>query len=150
MRGTHRGFTLIEIVIALLIGGILTSIAMSQYGNAQARFAVRGARNTFVSTVARVRAGAIEFGTTHQLIVDLAADSVAVVRNDTVLDAVNYLSQFNVDLRSSNTRLVLCMTPRGYADDSCNSFTTKQTVTFWFNADSTAVTILPLGQVILN
>ena len=133
----------------MLVGSILTSIALSQYGNAQSRFAVRGARNTFVSLHARARATAIERGTTVVLFIDSSADSAAVriTGAGTIVEAIHFRDDFNVDLQSSPAAIRLCMTPRGYADDSCNSFSSAVKVGFFFNADSTTVEILPLGQL---
>ena len=150
MKRQHSGFTIIELVIALLIGSILTSIALSSFGNSTARFSVRGARNTFVALHARAPASAIERGTTATLLIDLAGDSAAIIRNDTVVDAVHFDTEFNVDLQSSSTRLQLCMSPRGYADDSCTSFSTAQTLYFIFTngSDTVSVEILPLGQLL--
>ena len=59
MKHKRFGFTIIELVIALLVGSILTSIALSSFGNSTARFSVRGAPNSFISLHARTRAAAI-------------------------------------------------------------------------------------------
>lgn len=60
MKRQRHGFSLIESVIAILIGSILTSIALSSYGSVRGTFAVRGARNTFAALHARAPAQAIE------------------------------------------------------------------------------------------
>lgn len=146
MRG-RRGFTLIEVVIALLIGSILTSIALTGFGNARGRFAVRGARNSFVSLHARARAAAIEGGTIARLMVFPGGDSAVVVRNGVRLDGLDFRTEFNVDVQAAST-VVLCMSPRGYASDTCNSFTTPVAVRFAFGADTASVQILPLGQLV--
>ena len=150
MKHKRFGFTIIELVIALLVGSILTSIALSSFGNSTARFSVRGARNSFISLHARTRAAAIERGTTATLVIDLAADTVAIVRSDTVIASVNFMSQFDVTLTNSNTLLTLCMGPRGYADEGCTSFTTSQTLGFVFTngSDTVNLDILPLGQLV--
>ena len=148
MRRSRLGFSLIELVIALLIGSILTSIALSSYGNARGRFAVRGARNTFAALHARARAQAIERGSTVRLMVDAAGDSVYLVSGGITLENVRFGEELNVDIRSSSGSLRLCMNSRGYADSDCNSFNTTPTVTFWQNADSASVSILPLGQLV--
>ncbi|HSG07804.1 MAG TPA: prepilin-type N-terminal cleavage/methylation domain-containing protein [Longimicrobiales bacterium] len=148
MRQSRFGFSVIELVIALLIGGILTSIALSSYGNAQGRFAVRGARDTFASLHARARAQAIEKGATVRLMVDVTGDSIFLLSGGTNLETIHFADELHVDIRSSAGNLRLCMNSRGYADTACNSFTTPPTVTFWQNADSTSVSILPLGQLV--
>jgi len=148
MRQSRSGFTVIELVIALLIGSILTSIALSSYGNAQGRFAVRGAQNTFASLHARARAQAIERGAMVRLIVDVAGDSVFLLSRGTNLETIHFDDELHVDIRSTVGNIRLCMNSRGYADTDCNSFTTTPTVTFWQNADSASVSILPLGQLV--
>lgn len=142
-----RGFTLIEVVIALLVGSILTSIAMTGYGNAKGRFAVRGARNTFVSVHARARAAAIEGGATTRLHVFPTGDSVTVVRGGVTLESVNFKNVFGVDVQASGN-LTLCMSSRGFADTACNSFSSPATLNFRFGADGAAIEILPMGQLV--
>jgi len=144
----RHGFSLIELVIALLIGSILTSVALSSYGNARGRFAVRGARNTFTSIHARARAQAIELGTNVRMIVDVAGDSVALWSGGQTLESIHFDEELNVDIQSSGGSIRLCMNPRGYADTDCNSFSTTVKVTFWHNADSASLNILPLGQLV--
>lgn len=148
MPRSRHGFSLVELVIALVIGSILTSIALSSYGNARGRFAVRGARNTFASLHARARAQAIELGTTVRLTVDLAGDSVALWAGTDRLEVVDFGGELNVDVASSSGNLRLCMSPRGYADTSCNSFSSPVTLTFQAGADTASVQILPLGQLV--
>ena len=148
MRRSRHGFSLIELIIALLIGSILTSIALSSYGNAQGRFAVRGARSTFLTLHARARAQAIELGTTVRLVVDVTGDSIYLSSGGRNLETIHFADEFRVDIRSSAGNIRLCMNSRGYADTSCNSFTTTPKVTFWQNADSASVSILPLGQLV--
>ena len=143
----RRGFTLIEVVIALLIGSILTSIAMAGFGNARGGYAVRGARTTFASLHARTRAQAIEAGTRIALFVDVAGDSAFIWdgrNNETVL----FGEELNIDLKSSSGNLVICMNPRGFADTDCNNFTSNVRLYFQHNADTASVEILPLGQLV--
>ncbi len=147
MRGV-RGFTVIEVVIVLLIGSILTSIALSSYGDARGRFAVRGARTTFASVHARARAQAIELGSTVRLLVDVSGDSVSLWSDSTHLETIHLADELNVDIRSSSGSLTLCMNSRGYADTDCNSFTGIVKVSFWQNADSASLNLLPMGQLV--
>ena len=143
-----HGFTLIEVVIALLIGSILTSIALSSYGNARGAFAVRGARSTFASVHARARAQAIELGATVRFQVDVSGDSVALWSSGNWLETVRFGDEMKVDVRTSEGDFRLCLNSRGYADPDCNSFTSPVKITFWQNADSASVTLLPLGQLV--
>ena len=146
MRG-RRGFTVVELVVALLVGSILTSIALSTYGNAQGSFAVRGARNTFATMLARTRAQAIEAGSRVQLFVDVNGDSIFIRRGTENLETIRFDDELHVQLRSSVGSFRVCMNSRGYADTDCNKSTTI-TLSFRQNADSTSVKILPLGQLV--
>jgi prepilin-type N-terminal cleavage/methylation domain-containing protein len=148
MGRSHTGFTVIELVIALLIGSILTSVALTSYGNARGRFAVRGAQNMFTSLHARARAQAIERGATVRLIVDVPGDSVYLWSGGTNLETVHFADDLHVDVRSSVGNIVLCMNTRGYADPDCNNFTGTARVAFVQNADSVSVLLLPLGQLV--
>jgi len=82
------------------------------------------------------------------LYVDAGADIVAVVRNDTVMASVRFLDAYGVDLRTGSTPLVLCLGPRGYADEACTSFITAQTVTFSRGGSRASLEMLPLGQLV--
>lgn len=142
------GFTLVELAIALVVGTILTSIALSSFGGARARFAVRGARNSFVTMVARTRAQAIQNGSTVRLMVSTSGDSVWITDGTTTYDVVHFMDDQHVDLESSTGDFRLCMNSRGYGDTGCNDFSGTVTLQFWQGADSTSVKILPLGQLV--
>ncbi len=150
MNGPRHGFTMIELVIVLLIGGILTSIALAGFNNARGPYAVRGARDSFVALHARARAHAIELGENIALNVSSAGDSASINRADgTLIESIRFDEERNVELLPAGTSFRLCLSPRGFADVDCNSFqNTTVTVEFWHNADSTRVEILPMGQVI--
>lgn len=140
---------MIELVIALLIGGILTSMALSGFNSARGPYAVRGARDSFVALHARARAHAIELGENVSLTVQSAGDSASINRADgTLIESIRFDEERNVEILPAGTSFTLCLSPRGYADVDCNSFTSTQSVEFWHNADSTRVQILPLGQVV--
>jgi prepilin-type N-terminal cleavage/methylation domain-containing protein len=147
MNLCRRGFTVLELIIALVIGSILTSIALTSYHNAQGRFAVRGARDMFASLQARARAQAISSGSTIRVVVDVSGDSVYLWQSGTNLETHRFADE-HVDLHSDVGNFYLCMNSRGYADDTCNSFSTSATLTFVQNGDSASVEILPLGQLI--
>jgi prepilin-type N-terminal cleavage/methylation domain-containing protein len=142
------GFTLVELAIALVIGTVLTTIALASWQGASSRFAVRGARNTFVTLVARTRAQAIENGSMVALGVSTSGDSVWITNGTTTYEVVHFMDDNHVDLRSSTGDFRLCMNSRGYGDTNCNSFSSAVTLQFWRGADSTSVEVLPLGQTV--
>ena len=158
MTRRTSGFTIIEMVFAILIGTILTGIALSTFQTVQSRFAARGAKAVYATMHQRARSKAIERGETVLLFVDTAGDSAYVfTMSGGIEDRTRFRPEFNVDLRSPLSTFILCMTPRGYADYECGSFRqfgfTASTpnalrLQFWRGADSTSVVILPMGQLV--
>ena len=156
MKRKIGGFSLIELVLVILIGSVLTSVALSSFQTAQNRFRVRGAKGVYVTMHQRARSRAVEMGETVLFVVNTAGDSVwSLSGGGGVTEIKRFRSEFNVDLRGSS--FFLCMTPRGYADYSCGSFgeigltqtfndTTR--LQFWLNADSMSVLVLPMGQLV--
>jgi len=151
MRRRTLGFTLIELVIALLIGTILTSIALSTFNTARGRLSVRSAKATYASLQARGRAIGIERGTAISFWVDSSGDSAYIETAAGVQEVIRFGQEMNIDLRSVPATFELCMTPRGYADPDCGTptpFPPFIRLQFWQNADSTSVLILPMGQLV--
>ena len=140
------GFTVVELVVVILVGMALTSIASNALSSAKGRMAARQARNTFASLHARNRAIAIEFGETSRLWVDFDGDSVWIQRGPTVVERVYFDGDLGVDIQGTGT-LRLCMNPRGFADQACNSFSSPQNVVFAAGSDTTGLQIRTLGQL---
>lgn len=159
MKRRAAGFTLIELVFVILIGSILTGVALSSFQNVQARFAVRGAKEMYMTLHQRARSKAVEMGETVLLMVYVQGDSALIFSpSEGATDVTHFRRQIDVELRSTgSSSFHMCMTPRGYADYNCGSFTNfglTQTyadtmrLQFWLNADSASVLILPMGQLI--
>lgn len=149
MKRGPPGFTVVELVFAILIGGILTSIAIATFNGAYGGYVVRGARDSFVAMHARARAQAIELGENVILDIHSAGDSVSIrTEGGDLLESLRFDEQRQVELLPAGTSLQLCLSPRGYADESCTSFTSPKRLEFWHNADSVGVGILPLGQLV--
>ena len=145
----RHGFTMIELVVAILIGSILTSIAFASFTGARGRFAVKGARNTYASLHARARAQAIEQGRNVVLAAYPTGDSVVLTFEDgTRLERIDFGNEMEVDIRSTASTVELCMNPRGFADEGCTNFSSAVTLEFWNGADSATVSVLPLGQLV--
>ncbi len=148
VRG-RTGFTIIELVVVILIGSVLTSMALTSYGSVRGRFAVSGARNTYVALHARARAQAIEQGENVRLTAYPTGDSLVLeTESGTRLEMIRYSGEFGVDIRATPVTVRVCMNSRGFADENCNNFTSATRVEFWAGTDSTSVEILPLGQLV--
>jgi prepilin-type N-terminal cleavage/methylation domain-containing protein len=145
----RSGFTLIEVVIALMFAAILLGVAVTAFGSLQTRMATGQAVRSFQALHARARASAIESGTFARLFVDLAADSVSVRRGGNVLETIHFQEELGVDIEGEYNFL-LCMGPRGYADPDCSTFSTPVKLAFTLGEDSEVVEILPLGQLIIR
>ncbi len=151
MENRRSGFSLIELVVVLMVGSILTSIAVTRFSSVSGRFATRGARQTFMAMHARARAQAVEYGGTVRLNLDPEGDSVWLSRGGEVLERLDFGVEFNVDVRTStDSSLRLCMNARGFADTECNNFTSPVTVGFVLMSDTASVRVLTLGQMVAN
>ncbi len=141
------GFTLLEALVVLLVGSILLSFVVRGLGTVQDAHAVRSARDSFISLHARARAHSIERGTRARLVVDSVGDSVLVVVGADTLESFRFADRLHVDFWSSPGQFDLCMTPRGYADPDCNTFTSWAWVVFNQGDAWSVVTLQALGQL---
>ena len=149
MKSRNGGFTIIEVIVALAIGVILLDITLSASGPALDRMSVNSARTTFAALHARARVRAIERGRTVSFFVDPATDSAWVYDDDEIVEAIAFGSTSGVDI-TAGSRLELCLSPRGYADTDCNSFSSAVEVGFTRNSASTSLEVRPLGQLVME
>lgn len=147
MNRRATGFTLIEVLVVIVIGGILTSIAIKQFGPTSSQVSAREARNVFNGMAARARAHAIESGQRRILVVDAEGDSVSIVAGGNVVETIQFRTSMGVDIQASPAAIRLCMDPRGFADTACNSFSSATQVAFVQGTQSRTLEILPLGQI---
>jgi prepilin-type N-terminal cleavage/methylation domain-containing protein len=147
MDRRRKGFTLIEVIIVLVIGAILMSMAIKGFGSTASLTSARQARNVFNGMVARARAQAIESGRSTVLIADALGDSVLIMANGRIVENVRFGEEMGIDIQASQDMTRLCMNPRGYADQDCNSFNTTVKMSFVQGNQSKSLEILPLGQI---
>lgn len=146
MTTNPRGFTMLEMMVAIVLAGVLLSITIPAFGSVRARFAAEQGLQVFESLVARARAQAIETGVSTRLFIDVAADTASLSRGAVQLERVDFQAEFDVDVEG--TTLVLCMSPRGFADSDCTSFTEPTTLLFKAASNTETVVVLPLGQLV--
>lgn len=153
MHRTRTGFTMIELIIAIVIGSILTTIALNQISGAQTRIAVRGAQTTYASIHYRARVHGIEKGRNVMLHVDVAGDSVWIEDDGDVIETIRFGDE-NIDMTISSpstlTQYMLCFGSRGYTDIACNSTNSLIRMHFEQGAEVTNLWVMPLGQLLLD
>ncbi len=153
MHRTRTGFTMIELIIAIVIGSILTTIALNQISGAQTRIAVRGAQTTYAAIHYRARVHGIEKGRNVMLHVDVAGDSVWIEDDGDVIETIRF-GDDNLDMRISTpgslTEYTLCFSSRGYTDTGCNSVNTWMHMHFEQGDEVSSLYVLPLGQLLLD
>lgn len=153
--GSARGgFTLIELIIAMIIAAVLMSYAIPSFTQMTKSRNAQNARDALVWMGTRARSRAIERGAVQLLEINPATERAWVVRrnptaaSDTV-ETMNFSSVYGATLSTAaNTTITVCYSPRGYAF-SCSgqSPATNVDVTFT-HADKTAVArVKPLGQI---
>jgi len=142
------GFTILEMIVVVGIVSILAGMVVQAFGGVSASLSTRSSREALVALKAVARARAVERGTTAKLIIHMTDDRAYVIQNDTVRRSINFLTEFGVTVSAGSVdSLVLCMSPKGYADLDCNSFTTAVTVGLTQGGSTRSVTILPMGQI---
>lgn len=144
------GFTLVEILVAVTVGLVLTGIAALNTSGARAGYSISSAERAVAAMAARARSHAVERGTHVLLHVNSSSDSVWVTAGADLVDGVNLAREFGVDLTTESGSFTLCFTPRGFADPNCGTMSGTQKLGFTRGGRSSFVTILPLGQFRFN
>lgn len=147
-RWCERGFTIAELIFVLLIAGVLAAVALNMVRNSRARVSARSARDSFVTLHARARVRAVERGVSAVLYMDFANDSATVTQGTELIETIRFRDEYNVDFEGPAAPLLLCMSPRGFADNACTNFTSSQDVRFRHDSEVEGLRVLPLGQVI--
>jgi prepilin-type N-terminal cleavage/methylation domain-containing protein len=152
----QAGFTLIELMIVIVIGGALMMITIPSFTRLAAGRNAQNARDALVWMAARARSRAIERGETQLLEIDPGTERVWIVRRNTgaalatdTVDKVTFSSVHSSTISTAaNTVITVCYSPRGYAFScSANSPAANVDVTFT-HVDKTAVArVKPLGQI---
>ncbi len=147
MKRQTRGFTVLELLIVVVLGTILTSMALKGFGMVANQVAAREARGVFQGLVARTRAQAIESGAPTILIADAKGDSVMVLANGRIVEVVRFGEELGVDIQTRYPVTRICMNPRGFANPDCNSFSSTIKMAFVRGPRTKTIEILPMGQI---
>jgi type II secretory pathway pseudopilin PulG len=138
-----------EIVIVMIVGIALATMAITAFAPAQQKLAVRSARQTLAAMHARTRAHAIEAGSNVVLNLNFSEDKAWITRDGTTLETVNFYETMHVDLRGAGATMEICMNARGFGESSCNSFNSGTDILFVQNSESKRMRVFPLGQVVM-
>jgi Tfp pilus assembly protein FimT len=137
-----------EALVVIAVSATLLTIALNSLASARAGYALSGSRSALVALHGRARIGAVEQGTATLLHIDLEADTAAVTRGGDVLARIDFGQEYGVDIQGNDAALTLCMSPRGYADPACTSFSTARRLRFSGGGETLALEVLPLGQMV--
>jgi prepilin-type N-terminal cleavage/methylation domain-containing protein len=144
------GFTLLELLIVLVIGGVLGTVTIRSFSQVHGSLGARTAQSTFLTMHAQARAIAVEQGRDILLVVDPASGEVRIEResDNGIIRIRNLADDYDVAVTVSGGLLALCMTARGFADPRCGNVADRREVTFTRGGTSRTVAILPLGQAL--
>jgi prepilin-type N-terminal cleavage/methylation domain-containing protein len=149
------GFTLIELVIVMIIGAVLLSMAIPSFTRMASGQNARNARDAIVWMSARARSRAIERGEVTLLEIDPAADRAWIVRRNTgtalasdTLERVDFAAEQSVDVSEIVATLTICYNARGYAFScAAGSPSTDKNVRFTHAGKTAMARVKPLGQI---
>lgn len=149
-RATRPGFTLIELLLVVVVGAVLTGMAVGAVSRHLARQNAGNARDTLVHLAVRARASAIERGRVVRLELDPSTELAQVIVGADVLESVRYGDEYDVDVMTGDDRkLTVCYTPRGFASPApCTTVPVETAVLFRSGSHTSRAVIKPLGQVV--
>ena len=144
MRG-RPGFTVIEMLIVLIVGSMVLGVASRSFVQVANQRAVSNVRDEAIRVAHEARSEALRSG--RIIYMRVLPDSNLVRVETSTGQVLRELDSddFNADMVGN--RASVCYTGRGYALPGCTTVKSRQPVGFTRGGDSTAVEILPLGQV---
>lgn len=144
-RQRRAGFSLLELLVVIVIGGILAGIVGPSIGRVQARLDTESARDSFMLYAARARSLAIDRGAVTTLVVNTGTDQVQIRIGADIVDTYDFGANHEVDLTGASFNV--CYSSRGFALASCTSLAADTDVTFTRAGETASATMKVLGQV---
>lgn len=145
MQARRGGFTLVEMVFVLMISGIIMGVGVRETPRLWNQRAVTNARDAVVSTSHVARAEAMRGGEPVFVWIRPSAGIIRVGTTPTELIDSVVMADYQVTMAGND--LNLCYTARGYAMPGCTSVTKTEAIEFSRGAQTTGLTVLPLGQM---
>jgi prepilin-type N-terminal cleavage/methylation domain-containing protein len=147
---TRPGYTLVELMIAMAVVGILMSVAATSARALRHQSEVRSSTLRYIAKHARARAVAVRTGRTAELRVDTAGRRfwIEVQRTATERDTVGGVEYFDSRLGFRSNRTVLCFDARGLAKSGGTCQAPDVTVVFSLAGRADTVRTSVIGRVI--
>jgi prepilin-type N-terminal cleavage/methylation domain-containing protein len=146
----RQGFSLIELVIAIAVAGILMAIMAPQFRLLQDRRGATAARDAVIRLASTSRMLAVERGRSVLMEVDpesKRAWAVAAGTADT-LTLIDLRREFGALVATDAGKLTVCYNSRGYATGACSvGLNNGAMVVFTRGTSQATAAVLPLGQV---
>jgi prepilin-type N-terminal cleavage/methylation domain-containing protein len=153
-RQPRAGFTLLEIMIALVMVAVVYAIALPAIGRTRVSASVHNARHALVSSISLTRATAIRFGRSAVLRLDSEHDRVWVEVDTAMggggqavtLGHFNFAEELNVNLESNRTSL--CFNGRGIGTTSSTCTQPGAVIVLALGGRAEVVYVSPTGRVL--
>ena len=149
MRRLTAGFTAIELLLVVVIGGITMSVAIPYLRSSSQRTSVHGAADEISRLYATARAASIQRGKTAWLVMQSSTSTVLVIAKkvnatgiDTVAQPDKLSTRYGVTFTTTTDSLVF--TPRGVG---ANLSATTVVLTSITGVAVDTVTIYPTGTI---
>jgi prepilin-type N-terminal cleavage/methylation domain-containing protein len=144
-----NGFTVLELLIVLVVGGILTTIAVRSFSQVHGGLGTHTAVSSFMTMHAQARALAVERGRPILLVADASTGRVSIEETDgTTVRERDFADAYDVTIGAPGDEVRLCMTARGFADPRCGNVNDRTPVTFTRGGRTRTLVLLPLGQAL--
>ena len=153
-QNPRAGFSLVEVLIAIMLMALVYAIAMPSLAATRVRASVHNSKHVVVSNISLARTAAIRFGRLAVLQVDSEGDRIWVEVDTTLAGsgardtlAMAYLRQeLGVDLKS--TRTGVCFNGRGIGTISSECPRPGAAIILARDGRADTVFISPLGRVV--
>lgn len=137
----RRGFTMIEVMLVIVVGGLLMVLGLPRLRTATIRAELGGARNAVASQVARARAASVEMSRATRVVV--VGNRVAVVSGvDTIGPIQDLSAQFGATVSTAGDVGALGFDPRGFGTNTASA-----TITATRSGYTKSLVILPYGRL---